>query len=243
MTPSVTQDDIWLALQAFLAEILPDSVGAENIIQAQVNRVPEPTGPDFVLMTPVTRVRLSTNFDSPADTVFVGSISGTALTVTNIQDGTISVGQSVFGTGVAAGTKVVATVSGTGGTGTYTVSPTQTVVNGTLSGGQVGVAQATEVMIQLDVHGPSSGDNSQVITTLMRDEYGVRRLQELSGGQVWPLYADDPRQTAFINEQQQYEDRYVLSCVLQINPVVTIPQEFASVVEVDLLDVDATYPP
>lgn len=67
--------------------------------------------------------------------VFVGSISGSTLTVTSIASGAIAVGQTVTdNTGaVAFGQQILAFGSGTGGTGTYTVSVPQTVASETMN--------------------------------------------------------------------------------------------------------------
>lgn len=58
-----------------------------------------------------------------------GSISGTTLTVTAVANGSLAVGQVITGTGVTAGTRITALGTGTGGTGTYTVSASQTVAS------------------------------------------------------------------------------------------------------------------
>lgn len=58
---------------------------------------------------------------------FTGAISGNTLTVSAVTTGAIAIGQEITGTGVAAGTVVTGFVSGTGGTGTYTVNNSQTV--------------------------------------------------------------------------------------------------------------------
>lgn len=58
---------------------------------------------------------------------FTGSISGTTLTVTAVASGYLGVGETIYGTGVTAGTTIDALGTGTGGTGTYTVSTSQTV--------------------------------------------------------------------------------------------------------------------
>jgi hypothetical protein len=58
---------------------------------------------------------------------YTGSISGSTLTITAVASGTLAVGQFITGTGIAAGTYVTARGTGTGGTGTYTVSIAQTV--------------------------------------------------------------------------------------------------------------------
>lgn len=62
-----------------------------------------------------------------------GSIAGTTLTVTAVTSGSLMVGQIISGTNVATGTFIAALVTGTGGTGTYTVSATQTVSSTTIT--------------------------------------------------------------------------------------------------------------
>lgn len=161
-TLSLTDAQIFTALRAFLTAILDSSV---TVLRGQANRVTEPVG-DFVLMTPLFRIRLATNQDGG----WQGVTNPTALTV---------------------------------------LAPTQ-------------------ITIQCDVHGPNSADNAQVITTLMRDEYGFASFQA-SGFNVAPLYADDPRRLPFINGEQQYEDRWSIDVVLQANPVASVPQDFANV--------------
>ncbi len=66
---------------------------------------------------------------------FYGTISGTTLTVTQITAGTIVNNMALVGQGVPTGTTITAFVSGTGGTGTYTVSnplsiPTSILIKG-----------------------------------------------------------------------------------------------------------------
>ena len=61
------------------------------------------------------------------------SISGTTMTVT-AASGTpnLSAGDALFGTNVLPSTKIVARLTGTGGTGTYTITPSQTVASSTI---------------------------------------------------------------------------------------------------------------
>lgn len=70
---------------------------------------------------------------STATTSFTASISGTTMTVTAVASGTIAVGQVITGTGVTAGTVITALGTGTGSTGTYTVSASQTVASTTIT--------------------------------------------------------------------------------------------------------------
>lgn len=64
-----------------------------------------------------------------------GAIGGTTLTVTAVASGALTTGTIISGTGIVAGTKIVALGTGTG-TGTYTVSVSQTTAStATLNGG------------------------------------------------------------------------------------------------------------
>lgn len=65
--------------------------------------------------------------------VVTASITTTTLDVTAVTSGVIDIGQTLSGTGVTAGTKVVAFGTGTGGIGTYTVDVSQTVASTTIS--------------------------------------------------------------------------------------------------------------
>ena len=61
-----------------------------------------------------------------------GSITATTLTVTAVASGVISVGHTIQGVGITAGTIVTAILTGTGGIGTYTVNVSQTVGSETM---------------------------------------------------------------------------------------------------------------
>ena len=73
--------------------------------------------------------RYTWRISNPASAAFIGSISGTTLTVTLLKNGSIGVGQSLFGVGITAETVITALGSGTGGPGTYTVNLSQTVTS------------------------------------------------------------------------------------------------------------------
>lgn len=65
--------------------------------------------------------------------VFTGSISGTTLTITAVTLGALELGCTIHGAGIAANTRISAFGTGTGGTGTYTVTKSQTVGSTTIS--------------------------------------------------------------------------------------------------------------
>jgi hypothetical protein len=234
VTPSITQDQVDVALGNFLQSILglPDG----QVIVGQVNRVASPEG-DYVVMWPLRRQRLATNVDTSADAKFTGSIADEVMTITEVFSGVMNVGATVFGVCVAANTVVDSQLTGDpGGVGTYSVTPSQNLASTTLSAGQTNVKQATEFVMQCDVHGAASGDNAQTLATLFRDRYAV---DQFAGTGISPLYADDPRQTPFVTAANQYEDRWTVDLHMQIDPVVSVSQEYADAATVTLYDVDA----
>jgi hypothetical protein len=220
---NTTEVGIFTVLRNFLLSVLP--AGTE-VIRGLDNRVAEPKGVNFVEMTPMFQERFAGNVDEYVEVLFVGSITGVTLTITQVLAGALAVGSSIFGTGVVSGTVITALGTGMGGLGTYTVNNTQTVGSEQLQAGTKTAEQYTQVTVQLDIHGPASANNAQIISTLFRDEYAVTMFEQ-SGIDMAPLYTSDPRQIPFLNGEQQIEERYIVDAVVQVNPIVTIPQQMA----------------
>jgi hypothetical protein len=229
---SLSETQCFQALTTFLRGILP--TGTE-VFRGQQNRVPEPKAGDFVVMTPLRSPALSTNFTDYSDNVLTGSIALDVLTVTAFasQESPLEAGMLLLDeTGdIALNTIILAQLSGTpGGVGDYRVSVSQTLDSTTLLAGLRNDLTPHEWTIQIDVHGPLSGDNVSRITGLFRSEYATTAFAQ-TGFDVQPLYADDPSQRPFINAEQQYEYRWGVDLCLQVNPVVKTPQQFADELE------------
>src|ERR1039458_2225504 len=127
MIPNPTQSNVQAALRSFLLSVLPSGIA---VVAGQQNRVPENMAGDFVIMTPIRFEHISTNEDDYIDAKFGGTISGAAMTISEVYpgfSGLIKIGSIISGTGVVIGTKVTALGSGSGGLGTYTVAPSQAV--------------------------------------------------------------------------------------------------------------------
>lgn len=160
----ITEDDIFGAIRTFLLGL--SLAGSPEVFQGQENRVSEPLGADFIVMTPTYNRRIETNIE------------------------------------------------------TWDTAAPPVVLD---------AARGTEVTMQLDIHGPNGADNVQTIATLWRSDYGCRAL-ETAG--IAPLYASDGQQMPFVNAEQQYENRWVMSIVLQANPIVSTAAQFADRVDV-----------
>lgn len=72
-------------------------------------------------------------FTTYVPTYITARISGTTLTVTAVSIGILAIGDQICGNGVANGTTITGFITGGGGTGTYTVNISQTVVSTDMS--------------------------------------------------------------------------------------------------------------
>lgn len=161
LSPSITEDDVFIALRAYLLGIVDPAV--TEVFQAQNNRVPEPKGQSYIVMTPANRIRLATNTD---------------------------------------------------GWDRTNVAPVEYVLQAD-----------TQFDMQLDIHGPKGSDIAQVIAATFADDYG-RAVFDGTG--VAPLYVNDGHQLPFVNGEQQYENRWVMTASMQISPTVSTPMQFAA---------------
>lgn len=101
------------------------------------------------------------------------------------------------------------------------------------------IEQGAEYSIQVDCYGPNSGDHATELTTLFNDYYGCAFLLPYG---CQPLYTGAPMQSALINGEENYEQRWTFTAVLQFNPVVTVAQEFADELDVSFANADTTLP-
>lgn len=242
---SLTEDQAFTALRAFLLSVLP--VGVE-VVQAQDNRVPEPAAGDFVLMTPLRQERLSYNETTYQDNVFTGSITGTVLTVTavaqsegaGIQPGMLLT-DGTWPFTIAANTTVQSQLNGTpGGIGTYSVLPSQTLAQETIYAGQRSDMVPTRLVVQLDIHGPASGDNTKIVEGLFFSSVATDFF-DTEGYTVQALHADVARQVPFVNGADQYETRWVMDLHLEIDPVLGTPIQFFDEVTPSVVEAATQY--
>jgi len=124
--------------------------------------------------------------------VFTGSISGTTLTVTAITSGAIAIGQTLSGTGITAGTKILAFQTGAGGNvneaGTYTLNISQAVAATTINAyyQRPLVINSAFVRINTTSNGQpiTGGGLDYPVSVLNVEEYEMIGLKTLNG--PWP---------------------------------------------------------
>lgn len=95
--------------------------------------------------------------------------------------------------------------------------------------------QSIRIRMQIDCYGEISGDWASIIATKLRDVYGTDNMPAT----VQPLHADEPEMIPLINDEAQYEQRWMVSTMLQYNPIVTTPGDtFDTAVVGTIINVD-----
>jgi len=158
--------------------------------------------------------------------IFIAAILPAGTEIDQAQDNLVSMPAGPFVAMNNVGTRRLST-----NTGTYADSGTNP--------GSKGVQASLEYTIQLDFYGPDAASWANMIQIMFRDEYATASFPS----NIQPLYADDPMQIPLISGEEQYVQRWKLNAVLQFNPTVTVDQDFAGALTVDLINVDRNYTP
>lgn len=101
------------------------------------------------------------------------------------------------------------------------------------------VRMDTEYSIQVDCYGPNASDHATALAAMWRDPYACDMLAPDAA----PLYATDPMQAPLVNGEADYEYRWLFTALIQFNPIITVPQQYADKLELELVSVDVEFPP
>lgn len=83
--------------------------------------------------------------------------------------------------------------------------------------------QPLQYAVQVDCYGPDSSGWAVMISTMFRDEYAL----DLLGPSIVPLHCDDPKMIAFVDPAESVQvERWMITANIQVNPVVSIAQQF-----------------
>jgi hypothetical protein len=123
---------------------------------------------------------------------FVGSISGTTLTVTSINSGAINLGQYLAGSGITTGTKIVGFLTGAGNNineaGTYTLNISQTVASTTITGYYERPLSLDSAFVRINTNSNGqpivNGGLDYPVAVLNLEDYEMIGLKTLNG--PWP---------------------------------------------------------
>lgn len=123
---------------------------------------------------------------------FVGSISGNILTITSINSGAINLGQYLSGSGITAGTQIVAFGTGAGNNineaGTYQLNISQTVASTTITGYYQRPLAIDSAFVRINTYSNgqpiTNGGLDYPISILNLEDYEMIGLKTLNG--PWP---------------------------------------------------------
>ena len=123
---------------------------------------------------------------------FDGSISGNILTVTGINSGAVAQGQTLSGTGITAGTRITASLTGAGGNvnevGTYRVNIPQTVASTTITANYQKPLSIDSAFVRINTTSNGqpiiNGGLDYPIAILALQDYEMIGLKTLNG--PWP---------------------------------------------------------
>lgn len=104
------------------------------------------------------------------------------------------------------------------------------------------ILRPAQFTVQIDCYGQLSQQRSAAIAAILRDDFSAEQFRA-SGVDMQTLYAGDAKQMPIETAQDQWLERWTFDAQLQINPVLTVAQESANTLTVDLVDVDVQYPP
>ena len=172
---------------------------------------------------------------------FTGSITGNVLTVTSIQSGAITLGQTLTGTGISNGTTIVAFGTGAGTNvtevGTYILNIPQTVSSTSINGyyQRPLAIQSSFVRINTNSNGTPivNGGLDYPVAVLNLENYEMIGLKTLSG--PWPkaMYyqPSDPLGNIYVWPNPSQGEMHIFADTLftrysTINDNIVLPQGF-----------------
>lgn len=87
--------------------------------------------------------------------------------------------------------------------------------------------RSTRYSYQVDTYGPSAPDRANLIAIAWRSKWACQQLAATGlAAPITPLYADEPQQLTIVNGEAEYEQRFNFRLYLQVNQIVSLPQDF-----------------
>ena len=148
---------------------------------------------------------------------FTASISGTTMTVTAVASGTILVGDVIAGGTTADNTRITALGTGTGGTGTYTVSKSQTVSSVAMTSGAPLDGRGLWLDAAINIARSNKG-NRGVMTAIGLGDWSA----------LWPIRSSGGTLMETVLSQSSTTDKPAFTAAMGFNlPDVTFDYAFA----------------
>lgn len=148
---------------------------------------------------------------------FTGSIAGTTLTVSAVSSGTIEVGQVIAGGTTSDNTRITALGTGVGGTGTYTVSVSQTTASVAMTSGAPLDGRGLWMDTAINIARSNKG-NQGALTAIGLGDWAA----------LWPIRASVGTIMESVLSQSETQDKPAFTAAIGFNlPDVTFDHAFA----------------
>ncbi|WP_025827524.1 phage neck terminator protein [Acetobacter okinawensis] len=103
------------------------------------------------------------------------------------------------------------------------------------------LTEQVQVTMQINLFGPASSNQMQVVTALWRDMQAVDFFRSL-GVPIAPLTTSTTRQLGFETGERQYDDLWTVDLTMQVTLTTHLPQQFATSIPINLVEVVTAYP-
>lgn len=94
---------------------------------------------------------------------------------------------------------------------------------------QATAQNSVDVRLQLSFYGSEAENRSRIVYTLWKSAYTTERMVKCQ-----PLYAQGNDLRPYINDSNQYEQRWICDLALQYNPAVSYTQESAESAQINI---------
>ncbi|CND00628.1 phage neck terminator protein [Yersinia enterocolitica] len=108
---------------------------------------------------------------------------------------------------------------------------------GSPSTSAMGYTEVRQLDIQVDIYGPNAADRAVMLETVFTSDYAYQKIKDIDS-RLAPLYSSDAFNSAMINGENQYQDRWTLTLTVQPHITVSFPQDYFDKAEITTQQVD-----
>ncbi|EKN5965001.1 hypothetical protein AB1E84_002402 [Yersinia enterocolitica] len=101
----------------------------------------------------------------------------------------------------------------------------------------MGYTEVRQLDIQVDIYGPNAADRAVMLETVFTSDYAYQKIKDIDS-RLAPLYSSDAFNSAMINGENQYQDRWTLTLTVQPHITVSFPQDYFDKAEITTQQVD-----
>lgn len=101
----------------------------------------------------------------------------------------------------------------------------------------MGYTEVRQFDIQVDIYGEGAADRATALETVFSSDYTYQKIKSIDS-RLAPLYSSDAFNSAMINAESQYQERWTITLSLQAHITVSFPQDYFDKAEISTQQVD-----